>query len=326
MKKNFFDFLQVFARYMKLNTTKHYHLYDLETLGWELTVCNSLSPAQSPCRSILKENASYGDFLYEFMNRLCNLDKGRHILEIGGGYGYLMKDFLDRNPSLKVTMLDISPYLLSRQQETLRGSDITFRREDFLETHMESLGYVDIAILNENLGDFPTVVDICHDTLFSRTPGSGNDLLAEVTWYIACYGLDIPRQEFYHFNLGAIQAVEKLCAAHIPVIFISEHSCEAHPPKIFPSLSTFGGTPGIPERIALKGHDEYTIQFSHLEKIAAPYGYHIIRGPLADIIPIDITDRLHCCLAAPAARTDQDEVIRHFVEDLYKYEYLLLTR
>jgi len=51
-----------------------------------------------------------------------------------------------------------------------------------------------------------------------------------------------------------------------------------------------------------------------------------MRGPLADIIPLEMTNRLKCCLAAPAARTDEDEIIRHFVEDLFKYEYLLLTK
>ena len=310
---------------MKLHTTTDYHLFDLKTLGWELTVCNALTPTQSPCRSILKDNASYGSLLYDFMNRLCNLEKDLHVLEIGGGYGYLMRDFLNRNPSLRVTMLDISPYLLSRQQETLHGYDINFRREDFLDTRMESLGKVDLVIMNENLGDFPTVVDISPDVLYNSPSGSDDALLAEVMRCVAGYNLDIPPQPSYHFNLGAIQAIEKLCVAHIPTIFLSEHSCEAHPPNMFPSFSLFG-VPGSPERIVLKGHEEYTIQFSHLEKIAAAYRYHIIRGPLVDIIPLVMTDRLHCCLAAPAARTDQDEVIRHFVADLYKYEYLLLTR
>ena len=310
---------------MKLNTTEHYHRHDLQTLGWELTVCNALMPLESPCRKILQTNQSYGHFLYDFINRFAAVSKMTHIIEVGGGYGYLMRDFLDRCPSLKATMLDISPYLLEKQRETLKGRDVAFRHEDFLKTDLSTLIPADLAILNENVGDFPTVIDVCTAMLDPATTQPGEGLIADISHFFNRYHLDIPPFACFHFNLGAAKTAEKLCAASIPAIFISEHSCEARTPAAWQSVLKLEKS-GMPERIALRGHDEYTIQFSYLEKIAAAHDYRITRGPFFDFIPLEMTDRLQCCLKAPAARTDEDEIIRHFVEDLFKYEYLLLTK
>jgi hypothetical protein len=153
----------------------------------------------------------------------------------------------------------------------------------------------------------------------------GEGPLFEVMRFVSRYDLLLPPYPLFHFNLGAAMAIEKLCSAEIPAIFVSEHSCEAQVPQAFQPFLRLT-VAGMPERIALRGHDEYTIQFSHLEKIASAYHYEVIRGPMADFIPLEMTDRLRCCLAAPAASTDENEVIRHFVEDLFKYEYLLLTK
>jgi len=311
---------------MNINSTEHYHRHALQTLGWELTVCNAVAPHQSPCRRILKKDEPYGQLLYRFLSRFIPIGHLNHILEIGGGYGYLMRDFLQMNPHLQVTMLDISPYLLQKQSELLQGHRVIFRQENFLDTDMSSLAGAELAVLNENIGDFPTIVDIPTDTLLCSPPQqTGNDPLAEVIRFMLQYDLAAPALPSFHFNLGAVQAVEKLCSADIPAIFISEHSCEARVPEALRSILKLPAA-GLPERIALHGHDEYTIQFSYLEKIAARHGYQRIRGPLADFIPFEMTDRLRCCLTAPAARTDDDEIIRHFVEDLFKYEYLLLTK
>ncbi|MEN6616169.1 MAG: hypothetical protein ABFD12_06400, partial [Syntrophorhabdus sp.] len=78
----------------RLSTTEDYHRQDLKTLGWELTVCNSLYPEDTPIRKILVRNASYGDLLYEHLEQFVSLENVERIIEIGGGYGYLMRDFL----------------------------------------------------------------------------------------------------------------------------------------------------------------------------------------------------------------------------------------
>ena len=76
-----------------LNTTKAYHTDQLNTLGWELTVCNALYPEKTPIRRVLARDDSYGHLLYEYLNQFIPMKNVKKIIEIGGGYGYLMKDF-----------------------------------------------------------------------------------------------------------------------------------------------------------------------------------------------------------------------------------------
>ncbi len=94
------------------HSTRDYHLKDLQTLGWELTVCNSLHPENSPCRGILRRSASYGKLLHDFLDRIRPMKEVGRILEVGGGYGWLMRDFLSLQPELRAVMLDLSPFLL----------------------------------------------------------------------------------------------------------------------------------------------------------------------------------------------------------------------
>ena len=177
---------------MKINTTEYYHRHEIQTLGWELTVCNSLINNQSPCRRILNQNESYGRLLFTFLDRYFELNTINHVLEVGGGYGYLMKDFLEINPMLSVTMVDISPHLLHLQKDLLSGYDINFLLGDFLETDLSNLPLFDLAVLNENVGDFPTVVDIRSEQLLEPSPLSESHPLSEVTRFFKSYNLNIP--------------------------------------------------------------------------------------------------------------------------------------
>jgi len=307
-----------------LNTTKAYHINQLNTLGWELTVCNALYPEKTPLRRVLARNDSYGHLLYEYLNRLIPMKNIKKIIEIGGGYGYLMKDFLDCNRSLEPCMLDISPYLLRQQKETLGEHRIAYRGEDFLETDTVFLREFDLAILNENLGDFPTLVNLDQE-IFQLSSGTANHDLAQAIYFFEQYRLERPMSETFHLNLGALQALEKLCALGIPYIFLGEHSCEAVVPEALRLLVHIEST-GTPEKISLMGHDEYSIQFSYLQKIAEAFGYACIRGPFADFIPFTITEELRSIMVSQGQYKDEDEVICQFIEDLYKYEYLVLIK
>ncbi|NLW34846.1 hypothetical protein [Syntrophorhabdus aromaticivorans] len=308
----------------RLNSTKSYHVYELGTLGWELTVCNALYPPQTPIRKILLHDDSYGHFLYDYLSRLVPMADIRKVLEIGGGYGYLMKDFLDRNSSLRPCMLDISPFLLQRQKETLEGHDIFYREEDFLETDPAVLTGFDLAVLNENLGDFPTLVNLSEE--FFEPPAQVIDPnLKRALDLFERYNFERPAQGLFNFNIGAIEALEKICASGVPYVYLGEHSCEAAVPGHLQSMIHVDSK-GSPERISLKGHDEYTIKMSYLEKIAHTFHYTSVRGPFADFIPVDFTDRLRFILASQGRYGDEDEMICQFVEDLYKYEYLVLAK
>ena len=141
-----------------LNTTEDYHVNNLKTLGWELTVCNALYPQESPCRNLLQSKDSFGVQLYHFLEKLIPLQEVHNVLEVGGGMGYLMHDFLSLNPALSATMLDISPYLLEKQKEILSGFNVSFCQKDILKINPDDLACFNLVIMNENLGDLPTLV------------------------------------------------------------------------------------------------------------------------------------------------------------------------
>ena len=307
-----------------LNNTKAYYTDQLNTLGWELTVCNALYPEKTPIRRILTRNDSYGHLLYEYLNRFVPMKNIRKIIEIGGGYGYLMKDFLDCDRSLEPCMLDISPYLLHKQKETLGEHRAVYREEDFLETDKAFLSEFDLAISNENLGDFPTLVNLDQE-IFQLSSETTSYELAQAIYFFEQYKLDRPLSKTFHFNLGALQALEKLCASGIPYIFLGEHSCEAIVPEALRLFVHIEST-GTPEKISLKGHDEYSIQFSYLQRIAEAFGYTSFRGPFADFIPFTLTEQVRCALVSQGRSGDDDEIICQFIEDLYKYEYLVLIK
>ena len=111
----------------------------------------------------------------------------------------------------------------------------------------------------------------------------------------------------------------------IPYIFLGEHSCEAIVPEILLLLVHIEST-GIPEKISLMGHDEYSIKLSYLQRIAEAFGYTSFRGPFADFIPFTLTEQVRYALASQGRGRDDDEIICQFIEDLYKYEYLVLIK
>jgi hypothetical protein len=304
-----------------LNTTDNYHINDLNSLGWELTVGNALYPKTSPCRNALQTKSSLGIQLYRFLEGLIPLNKVHNILEIGGGLGYLMYDFLSLNPQLKVTMLDISPYLLKKQKEILQGFDVVFLENDILQIEINALAPFDLVIMNENLGDLPTLVAHTEENI-----GHVEELACypeKATYFSEKYNL--PFREEENINIGAMQVLEKLCHAGIKYIYLNEHSCEAVMPAHLKPYINFESV-GIPEKIALKGHNEYTIKFSYLQKIAEMFHYKIKRGPIADFLPLDFNGKVMTALRLSTPFTAQQEIIRQFVYDLYKYEYMVMIK
>ncbi|MBN1380989.1 MAG: hypothetical protein JXA41_04890 [Deltaproteobacteria bacterium] len=307
-----------------INTTADYHQQDIKTLGWELTVCNALESPDSPCRKILQYNDSYGHLLYRFMERFIPMARIRNIIEVGGGYGYVMRDFLRNKPDSKITMLDISPVLLHKQRDLLKDDVADYILQDFLNADITWLRQYDLAIFNENLGDFPTVLNISCD-MFRDGSNDLPDVLSKIKSYFILYQLKKPDTPYFNFNIGAIEALEKLCFAGITYIFFSEHSCEASAPMILNPYLQIVPT-GNPERIILQGHDEYTLKFSYLADVAKYHGYDVTRGPMSDFIEPDFSDRVMTILKSNFTAKDEYEVVRQFIYDLYKYEYLILTK
>ena len=306
----------------RINNTASYHRDGMQTLGWELTVCNALEEAASLCRGIIRKNATLGNLLYDHLAALIPLEECKSILEVGGGYGFIMRDFLRRRAFTRAAMIDLSPVLLARQKMTLHGMGADFMQEDFFTVDAALLKRFDLVMLNEVVGDFPTLCDI-NPSWLAFPDDQLDPPLAAVKRFFAAHGLPLPPASF-NFNSGAVEAVDRLCGAGVRFIYVSEHSCEAFVPE---PLNETIRVPyaGNPERIPLMGHDEYTIRFSHLEKAAGSHGYRVKRGRYADFIEFDMTGRLNFILTSNSQK-DEHEIIRQFVEDCYKYEYLLLVR
>ena len=220
---------------MMLNRTDDYYSSSGDSLGWELTVCNALYPEDSPCRGILERNDTFGNLLYDYLDRFIPMRRIARVIEIGGGYGFLMKDFLEKSPRMKATMLDIAPHLSQRQRLTLKGRSVDYVLEDFMVTEISTLEGMEMAVLNENLGDFPTAVGIPADILEVETDHLEGPL-KKVLHLFEKYDFEQPETPVFNLNTGAIEAVEKLCLGGIPFIFMSEHSCEAVIPRDFQDL------------------------------------------------------------------------------------------
>lgn len=306
-----------------INSTADYHQNDLNTLGWELTVCNALEPPDSPCRRLLTSPDSFGNNLYKFLKKILPFDDIQSVLEIGGGMGYLMRDFLIQNPRLRPKMIDISPFLLGKQKESLQSFNVDFELADILTVPVHALSGFDLVMMNENLGDLPTLV-----AGGETSNDAGQNITAvmhKLKYFNKKYHLSWGLDENEHINIGALETVEKLCLAGIKYIYLSEHSCEAMVPEEMKSFLSFQSA-GIPEMISLKGHKEFTIKFSCLQKIAEMLNYSTLRGPFADFLPLDLNDKVQTALRLTTPFNDEQEIIRHFVYDLYKYEYLILIK
>lgn len=306
-----------------INSTTDYHRHDLNSLGWELTVCNCLEPHNSPCRKVLALPYSFGEHLYNFLKAIIPMDDLHSILEIGGGMGYLMKDFLTLKPGICSKMIDISPYLLNRQKEILHAFDVSFELADILNVPSVAFSGFDLVIMNENLGDLPTLVAGQENQ--NDSDQSLNQIMGKMDHFHKKYNLPLSSNQNENINIGALEIVEKLCLAGIKYVYLSEHSCEAAVPEEMKPFLAFQSA-GFPEMISLKGHKEFTIKFSYLQKIAEVLNYSIRRGPFADILNLNFSDKVKTALRLKTPFNDEQEIIRQFVYDLYKYEYLILIK
>ncbi|MCX7678007.1 MAG: class I SAM-dependent methyltransferase [Spirochaetes bacterium] len=292
-------------------------------MGWELTVCNSLYDEQSPCRRALMEPVSFGEALYSHLKKLIPLQEITNIVEVGGGYGNLMVDFLRLKPDLHVTMIDISPEMHRRQKEVAGGSNVQFVLADFFDISSTALSSFELAIFNEIMGDFPTACDVETKAIVDNLSDE-NELIARIKDDFRKYNFPIPQSEFFNYNIGAIRAVEKLCEAGMPFAYIGEHSCESRLQKIGDNFCKLQFD-GYSTPIRLLGHTEYTIKFSHLVRVAHQYGYKVHRGCFEDFLNVKWSDEVRFIMNANTIK-EEHEIIRQFVEDLFTYEYLVLIK
>ena len=108
----------------------------------------------------------------------------------------------------------------------LKEGRVRFFEQDFLQADPGFLASFDLVIMNENLGDFPTLAGIKRKFFYSPWKDLDGNLAAARELFLK-YNLDIPQSCPFNLNAGALQAVEILCSSGAARIFLSEHSCEA---------------------------------------------------------------------------------------------------
>ena len=326
-----------------LNLTSDYYTGAHPSLLWEMTICQSLGDGSGAFAKALEKPAAYGTLIAEYLQQVASLPlECGEIVEIGGGYGTLMAALLKVLKPRQVTMVDISPTLLEKQQEHLARHPISFHCEDIFSWLPTLKRPVDLLILNEIIGDFPTITGLSRSSLqaylqkpqaepeTARAPACLNEqeLLNEAARLIATYNLklkDLP--ETFNLNYGALLFIERLAKTKVARTFITEHGSDTIPPypfSLYPAIQPAGDL--NPRRIQLKDHDEYNIRFDHLEQIAKALSFKVQRFHLMDLLKVRFDDEINYLLTSQRPLNEEQEILLEFYEHVAEYQGILIER
>lgn len=300
---------------MGMNSTRGFHREIPVDLMKELTICETLASPASPYVRALGYSKSYGAMLGDFLLESGVLNPGATILEIGGGYGSLMEGLLSSHGALvhRVFMMDLSPRLLKRQRQRLRdhSEKVAFIQADVHEMPVVR-GSLDLIIVNEVIGDLDTATEI-----------DPHDLPPDALSLVDAYGLDMPGEKPFNLNIGAIRMVETLCRFGVPV-FISEHSSDPIIPDAMPYLARGLSLDSFPREIRLHAHSEYTIRFSHLDRVARARGRITRSGALVDMLGGEMLPCWRFVFSSRACSTDKQDLIYEFLDHVREYRWLTI--
>lgn len=318
-----------------INDPAPYYAQDpAPSLAWEMTVCQCLATLESPYQAALRRPGRYGALVAQFLGDRAGLGGAEAVVEIGGGCGTLMAALLDAVPLRAVTMVDVSPVFLEEQRRALAGRvGVRFVRADAMDFLRSIDGPLDVVVSNENIGDLPTYTAVPRDQVLSRLetgvfregPPPG-DIVGHVAEKAARYGLDLScAPETFAFNIGAIEYLEAL-APRARAVWIAEHSCDAVVPAPYDDFVSLPPSDGCPRRVPLRGHDEYTIKFEHLETVAGRLGYRAKRFHLMEFLDLRHDDAVRFMVRSANHLSELAEVIHEFYHHVAEYEAMLLTR
>ncbi len=313
----------------RLHTTTAYHTApEAPSLGWEQTICESLATRQAPCQAALVDPAPYGGLLARFLADRLGLDPDWSVVEVGGGTGSLMAAFLGVVPVADLTLVDLSPAFTARQRRALAAhSSCRFVTEDAL-AYLERLDReVDLVVSNENIGDFPQVTGVeRRELLRALAAGGAPGPLGEVAEVVARYRLDLEdAPETFAFNLGPVRYLERLRPV-AKAVFLSEHGCDTVVPAPWQDFLVPTPGDGFPRRIPLKGHDEYTIRFGHLERVAQALGYRVHRFHMAELVGLRDDPGIRFMARTGVTLSETAEAVCEFCAHVADYQCMLLTR
>jgi hypothetical protein len=302
---------------MGINSTRGFHRSTPIDLLKELTICESLGSLKSPYIKAFNLDKAYGELLGDFLVKTSLLEPCSVVLEMGGGYGSLMHGLLSSPHGRliqKAFMMDLSAMLLKKQRERLEEfhEKVSFIQADIHEIK-GAKGRLDLIIINEVIGDLDTATGL-----------DPHHLPEEVLQLITAYGLEIPLEGPFNFNIGALRILETICRLGVPV-FISEHSCDPIIPGEMPYLMEGLALDSFPREIPLYAHSEYTIRFSHLIKVARSFGRTIATGSLLDLLGIKDAAALRFIFTIHACSTEKQEIILEFLDHVREYRWLTIT-
>lgn len=313
----------------RLHTTTDYHTApEAPSLGWEQTICESLATRQAPCQAALVDPAPYGELLARFLADRLGLGPEWSVVEVGGGTGSLMAAFLGVVPVTDLTLVDLSPAFSERQRRALAAHPACrFVTEDALAYLERSDREVDLVVSNENIGDFPQVTGVERRELArALEAGGAAGPLGEVAEVVARYRLDLEgAPETFSFNLGPVRYLERLRPV-AKAVFLSEHGCDTVVPAPWGDFLQPTPGDGYPRRIPLKGHDEYTIRFGHLEQVARNLGYGVRRFHMAQLVGLRDDPGVRFMARTGVTLSETAEVVCEFCAHVADYQCMLLTR
>jgi len=226
---------------------------------------------------------SYGARLAEKFCEMEIMEKCTNILEIGGGTGFVARDFLGylhQNQSivfqnLYYVLLELSPVLLEGQKEYTRMYSNTIAQVlgDALAPPFIA-GKFSLIIANEMIADLPSVF-VKKEWMNRNT---GHEIPAEAIpalKYINDFDVTV-KDAFPEFlvNLGAWQLLE-----HIHLLLT---------PGGFALITEYGSPWRYPVAVHLPDHTEYAIHFGHLEEIAIRIGFDVRLEKMADFFDMDL--------------------------------------
>jgi hypothetical protein len=300
---------------MAMHSTRDFHRGTLIDLMKEFTLCESLANLESPSMKVLSKPKPYGALIGDFLISRRMLEAGSTIIELGGGYGSLMRGLLDAHGKLirKAFMVDLSPMLLRKQKERLKcfTGKVSFIRADIHEI-MGAIKGVDLLIINEVIGDLDTLTGLDPDDL----PEKAGD-------FINTYRLDIPSDQRFTLNSGALSLVEAICSKAIPA-FITEHASDPIIPEDMPFLAEGLAIDSYPREIPLSGHSEYTIRFSHLIRVARSFGRKTATGPLIGLLGIPAAPSLRFIFLNRVCATEEQEIAYEYLDHVREYRWMTI--
>jgi hypothetical protein len=305
------------------------------SLFWEMTVCQCLADRESPYLAALEEPRPYGEAVAEFLAARLGTRTFGAVMEVGGGTGSLMAAFLRCADVGELSMVDLSPHFSRLQQAALEGRPgVQHVVADAVAYLRASREPIDLVISNENLGDLPTYAGLPRDEVLRRarlpavSSARPDDLVGRTAKLVRAYGLEEDvalAPEAFAFNAGAVAYLEAL-APRARAVFLTEHGADTVVPERYRDLVELAPSDGFPRRIALKGHDEYTIRFGQLARVARGLGYRVERFHLMDLLGLRTDPGARSLVRVPNTQSEAAEVFRELYHHVAEYQGLLLTR